>query len=465
MACNIGGAPGEYRLLTVVISALALAVSMLALYNPGVVRPGEGLRTTPAHDGPVDFSVAAEAVMPALVKVENLALGEHPEIPAFGAAVEVPHTSDGTGFFIDKEGLVLTNFHVVDGAQVLKVVTRGQREYPAELVGSDPLTDIALIRIKPDFDVKPVVLGDSDSLKVGQWVLAMGNPLGLEFFTSAGIISGFGPPGAGYVGIYDFIQVDVNIEPGNSGGPLVDYQGRVVGINNAYLGPGTGIGFSIPIKRAIDILPALRTRGAVSRGFLGLVAQSLTPGLAERLGLAGTEGALISGVQEGSPADKAGLRAGDVVVSFNRNPVKDDRGFYERINNSPAYAKVSLGIIRDGRRKNMDALLGELKPRQIASQRVIRQCGITLKEVDKEIAARLGLPKPGGLMVLKVVPGCPSFEAGLKFGDIILKVEDAEVNTIEGFYREYSKSKRGSQVLIQVYRDGRPQFLTIEQLG
>lgn len=450
-----------YGPLSVALALAALVMASLALVH-SMKQPG---RENLSSAAPSDFSLAAKKVMPSLVKVENLALGAHPPIPLFGAQTEVPHTAEGAGFFIDKDGLILTNYHVVEGAQVLKVITRDQKEYTARVVGVDALTDLAVIKIQPDFDVIPVEFGDSGRLSVGQWVLAMGNPLGLEFFTSAGIISGFGPPGPSYIGIYDFIQIDANIEPGNSGGPLVDGNGRVVGVNNAYLGPGTGIGFSIPIQRAIDILPELKEKGSIARGFLGVVAQPITPGLKERLDLLSTQGALISEVQPGGPAAAAGLEPGDVVVTFNDENIKDDRAFYEKINTSPPNTRARLDVVRGGRRITLPAVLGELKPRAIFTQRVVAQCGITIKEVDAALATRLGLNRPGGLLVLKVIPGCPSFEAGLKFGDVIMRVEGQDVNTVEEFYRAYARSRPGSQVLLSIIRDKRPQFLTITQEG
>ena len=444
---------GLCRTRGLLMAAAALAFTFVSLQGCQA-RP-------PAPDGPADFSRVVEATMPSLVKIDNEALAPHPAIA--GEVGEIPRVSEGTGFFIDKDGLIMTNFHVVDGAESLKVTTYDRKTYPAELVGGDSFTDVALIKIKPDFKVRPVAFGDSKTLKVGQWVIALGNPLGLEFFATAGIISGFGPPGPGYVGFYDFIQADLNIKPGNSGGPLLDTSGRVVGINNAYLGPGTGIGFAIPINRARDILHALETRGAVSRGYLGLVSQPLTPGLAERFHLAGVKGALISDVLAGGPADIAGLKEGDVVVEWDGKPVESDRSLEEYIYGSPAGAAVRLEVMRGGRSIDVKATLGELEAHGITSERVIRQCGLTLKEVPKDLALKIGLKDATGLLVLKVVPGCPAYEGGLRFGDLIKKVEGKDILTVEDFYRAYSQMKAGSQVLVQVVRGGQPVLLTIRQ--
>jgi serine protease Do len=434
-----------------------------------------------------DFSGVIEKVMPSLVKVENEGLAGHPDFIGMGdgsnhpgdgdgemgsgemghgkGEIEIAQTREGTGFFVSKSGLILTNYHVIEGAQVLRVLTKDKRKFKAEVVGADPLSDVAVIKIKPDFNVIPVEMGDSSRLKMGQWVVALGNPLGLEFFSSAGIISGFGPPGPNYIGFYDFIQADLNIEPGNSGGPMVNYQGQVIGINNAYLGPGTMIGFAIPINRAKDVMAQLIKNGRISRGFLGLIGQDMTEGLADRLGLKEVTGALVSEVLDGSPAQAAGIKAEDVVLEFDGQPINDDRSFQEKIYSSTAGKKVDLLVLRDGKRIHLPVMLGELEAHSLATERTAVQCGITLEQIPEEIAARLGLKENKGLLVLKVVPGCPAFEGGLRFGDVVRKIEGVEINTVTDFYREYSKMRRGRNILVEVVRDGRPYYVTIQHEG
>ncbi|MBI5696621.1 MAG: trypsin-like peptidase domain-containing protein [Nitrospirae bacterium] len=453
---------GRERYGLLVMSALVVVLAFWSLRDNE-----EKNGFTPDGFAPADFSMVVERVLPSMVEIDNLNLAGHPEISGLEGIVEVPQASAGSGFFIGKDGLILTNYHVVDGAEALKVTTSERKIYDAELVGADAFADIALIKIKPDFKVVPATLGDSARLKAGQWVLAMGNPLGLLFFTSAGIVSGFGPPGPNYIGFFDFIQTDANIEPGNSGGPLLDTHGRVVGINNAYMGPGTGIGFAIPINRAKDIVAQLQKDGKVTRGFLGVVGQPLTPGLAERLGLQDVSGALISDVLADSPAGSAGgLKAGDVVLDWNGEPVKDYRGFQEKIYTTAPGTKVDLRVVRDRKYEGVTVTLGELEAHSVIKERVIKQCGITLQEVDSKVAGRFGAPRStGGLLVLKVTPGCPAYEGGLRFGDIIKKVEGMPISTIGEFYRQYSSVRRGSQVLIQVLRGGRPVFITIEQVA
>ncbi|MGC2423415.1 MAG: trypsin-like peptidase domain-containing protein [Nitrospirota bacterium] len=434
-----------------------------------------------------DFSGVIEKVMPSLVKIENEGLAGHPDFIGMEGnsnrggggggemgggggemgkgEIEIAQTREGTGFFVDKSGLILTNYHVIEGAQVLRVETRDKRRFTAKVIGADPLSDVAVIKIKPDFNVIPVEMGDSSRLKMGQWVVALGNPLGLEFFSSAGIISGFGPPGPNYIGFFDFIQADLNIEPGNSGGPMVNYKGQVIGINNAYLGPGTMIGFAIPINRAKEVMDQLIKNGKISRGYLGLIGQDLTEGLADRLGLKQVTGSLVSEVLDGSPAQAGGIQPKDVVLEFDGRKVDDDRTFQERIYGSPAGKKVDILVLRDGSRIHLPVILGELEAHSLATERVAIQCGITLQPIPEQIAARLGLKENKGLLVLKVVPGCPAFEGGLRFGDVVRKIEGVDINTVSDFYREYSRMRRGRNILVEVIRDGRPYYVTIQQEG
>ncbi len=447
------------------LGALALVLFGLIVFfvSSSLNRGGRGDGDSREGAVPADFSYAVEKVLPSLVKIENEGLGGHPDIGGSGKQVEIARTSEGSGFFIDSEGRILTNYHVVEGAQTITVITREKKRYNAELIGADILTDIALLKIKPDFDVTPVSMGDSSRLKVGQWVIAIGNPLGLDFFTSAGIVSGFGPPGPNYIGFYDFIQADLNIEPGNSGGPLLNSEGQVVGINNAYLGPGTNIGFSIPINRAKEVVDQLLEKGSISRGFLGVLGQPLTQGLADRLGLKEVKGAMVTEVLDGSPAQLGGIRKQDVIIEFNGQPVDNDRELQAKVYETPANTRVNFHVVRDGKKKVMPVTLGELKEHSIISEQAVRQCGISFARMTDALAQRLGLNDSNGLLVLRVIPGCPAFEGGLRFGDVLLEVEGNKVYNEADFYRLYSRLTPGKQMMLKVFRDGRPIYLTIKQ--
>lgn len=449
------------------MGALALVLFGLLIFfaTSSLNRGGPGDGYTKEGSAPADFSYAVEKLLPSLVKIENEGLGGHPDFGGKGSQVEIARRSEGSGFFIDRDGRILTNYHVVEGAQTITVVTSGKKRYKAELIGADILTDIALLRIKPDFRVAPVTLGDSSRLKVGQWVIAIGNPLGLDFFTSAGIVSGFGPPGPNYIGFYDFIQADLNIEPGNSGGPLINPEGQVVGINNAYLGPGTNIGFSIPINRAKEVVDQLLEKGSISRGFLGMLGQPLTQGLADRLGLKEVKGAMVTEVLDGSPAQLGGLRKQDVVIGFNGQPVDNDHELQAKVYETPANTKVKFVVIRNGKKMTVPVTLGELREHSLITRQALRQCGISFARMTDALAERLGLDDSSGLIVLRVIPGCPAFEGGLRFGDVLKEVEGNKVYTEVDFYRLYSKLKPGQQMMLKVIRDGRPLYLSIKQGG
>jgi len=448
------------------LGAMALVLFGLIIFfvSSSLNRGGRGDGFV--KDGPADFSYAVEKVLPSLVKIENEGLGGHPNIGGSGKEeVEIARTSEGSGFFIDREGRILTNYHVVEGAQTITVVTNEKKRYKAELIGADVLTDIALLKIKPDFNVTPANLGDSSRLKVGQWVIAIGNPLGLDFFTSAGIVSGFGPPGPNYIGFYEFIQADLNIEPGNSGGPLLNPEGQVVGINNAYLGPGTNIGFSIPINRAKEVVDQLLEKGSISRGFLGVLGQPLTQGLADRLGLEKVNGAMVTEVLDGSPAQLGGIMKQDVVIEFNGQPVDNDRELQAKVYETPANTTINFLVVRNGKKTSIPVTLGELKEHTLISQKTLRQCGISFARITDALAKRLGMSDSRGLIVLRVIPGCPAFEGGLRFGDVLLEVEGNKIYNEADFYRLYSKLEPGQQMMLKVFRDGRPLYLTIRQGG
>ena len=261
---------------------------------------------------------------------------------------DLKQQSLGSGFIVDKEGYILTNNHVVEEADDIRVTLLDGRSYDAEVKGRDPKTDIALIRIKPENGLPVATLGDSDALLVGEWVIAIGNPFGFGHTVTAGVVSakdrtiGAGP--------YDaFIQTDASINPGNSGGPLFNARGEVVGINSAIIASGQGIGFAIPINIAKSIMEQLREKGSVTRGWLGVQIQALTPELRESLDLSAEGGALVAGVIKGDPAEKAGLKAGDVVVEFDGRSVRSDRDLVSIVGNTPVGRKVALKVVRDGK--------------------------------------------------------------------------------------------------------------------
>ncbi|HYD47206.1 MAG TPA: DegQ family serine endoprotease, partial [Terriglobales bacterium] len=301
----------------------------------------------------------------------------------------------GSGFIINRDGFILTNNHVVENAEKIVVKLSDDKEYEAKVVGRDPKTDIAVIKIEGAKDLKPVPLGDSDALRVGEWVMAIGNPFGLEHTVTAGIVSAKGR----FIGqgSYDqFIQTDVAINPGNSGGPLLNLRGEVVGINSAIFsrsGGNIGIGFAIPINLAKELLPELEEKGKVTRGWLGVMIQKVTPEIAESLGLTETRGALVADVMKDGPAREAGIEVGDVIVEFDGHTVKDSNELPMLVARTGVGKSVEVKILRNGKPQTMNVRIAELKEEggEVASADRGDELGLAVQPLTPEIAESLGL--------------------------------------------------------------------------
>ncbi|GAB4278094.1 MAG: DegQ family serine endoprotease [Deferrisomatales bacterium] len=370
-----------------------------------------------------------------------------------GRPREFKTQSLGSGFILDREGYILTNNHVVEKADEIVVRLSDEHEFEAKVVGTDPKTDIALIQIEPgDTELQPVELGDSDAIRVGDWVIAIGNPFGYGHTVTAGIISARGRViGAGP---YDnFLQTDTAINPGNSGGPLFDMKGRVVGINTAIVAQATGIGFAIPVNMAKEIVPQLKSEGKVTRGWLGVMIQEVTKDLAKQFGIEEPRGALVSQVVEDGPADKAGIRRGDVILEFDG--IKVDR-MHElpRIVAERAPGKtVEVVILRKGERKTLSVTLGELPEEELAAPaRVEEELGLTVQEVTPELRKHLDLEEGEGVVVSGVEPGSPAAAAGLRRGDVILEVNQEPVADLEGYRKALREGREAESVLFLVRR-------------
>lgn len=388
--------------------------------------------------------------------------------PFFGE--EMPHEfkqqSLGSGFVIDRKGYIVTNNHVIDDADQIKVRLSNEKEFDAEVIGRDPKTDLALIKIAPSKDLTPLEMGNSDKLKVGTWVVAIGSPFGLEQTVTAGIVSAKGRViGSGPYD--DFIQTDASINPGNSGGPLFNMDGEVVGINTAIVASGQGIGFAIPINLASGIIEQLKESGKVTRAWLGVGIQDLTPELAEYYGLNQQKGVLVTKVYEGNPAAEAGIRANDVIVSVNGKEVGSSRELSRVIAESPIGQKTAIRLLRNGKEKMIDV---KLKQREDEDTRLEQsgesrsRMGLDLREMNPEIAKRLGFEEnEKGLLVTAVQAGGKADQAGIQQGDLIKEINHSTVQGIEDFKEKFDKVREGSPIRLLIRR-GRHFFLVISMM-
>jgi serine protease Do len=371
----------------------------------------------------------------------------------------------GTGFIIDKEGFILTNNHVVESADEIKVRLADEKEFGAKIIGRDPKTDLALIRIETKQPLKPLPLGDSDELGVGDWVVAIGNPFGLGNTVTAGIVSAkYRQLGAG---AYDnFIQTDASINPGNSGGPLLNTAGEVIGINSAIFsqsGGNIGIGFAIPINMAKDLLPQLKT-GKVIRGWLGVMIQPITPELKDKLKLEDEKGALVADVTKGGPADKGGIKRGDVIVGFDGTEVKESKDLPFLVASTRVGKNVTVEVIRKGQRKSLEIRIGELKEEKEtqAVSEMRPYLGMTVEELTPELAEKLGQSEMRGVVVVQVDDNTPAAEAGIRPGDIILEVDQVPVENLDQFNRKIGTYKEGDTILFLIKRGEATLYLTVK---
>jgi serine protease Do len=373
----------------------------------------------------------------------------------------------GSGFLIDDKGLILTNNHVVEDADEIVVKLSDDKEYKAKLLGRDQKTDIALLRVEQAPHMAAAKLGDSGSLAVGEWVMAIGNPFGLENTVTAGIVSAKGRHlGAGPYD--DFIQTDASINPGNSGGPLINMRGEVVGINSAIFsrsGGNIGIGFAIPINIAKELIPQLEQKGKVVRGWLGVLIQKVTPEIAESLGLKEARGALVADVMKDGPAKEAGVKVGDVIVEYEGQPVKDSADLPLLVARTAVGNKVPVKLIRGKEEQIVEVKIGELKDEevQVASSAETEEMGLTVQNLTSEIAESLGLdPSTKGVVVSAVEPGSAAEDAQLRRGDVILEVDRKTVGNTDEFEKAVKASGKDKSLLLLVRRGDNTIFLALK---
>jgi serine protease Do len=369
----------------------------------------------------------------------------------------------GSGFIIEPDGIILTNNHVVADAEKIAVKLQDEREFEGRVVGSDAKTDIAVIKI--DAKNLPVApLGDSDQLQVGEWVVALGSPFGLANTVTAGIVSAKGRwIGAGP---YDnFIQTDASINPGNSGGPLINLQGEVVGMNTAIFsrtGANIGIGFAIPISLVKELLPELKSKGKVTRGWLGVSIQQITPDLANSLGIEKSGGALVSTVADGSPAEKAGIKVGDVIVEYNGKPIQHSSELPILVARTDVGKNVPLKILRGKDEVTLSVTVGELKEEEVVvSGSKKNDFGLTVQPLPPEIARSLGLEESRGVIITAVDPGGPAAAAGFRRGDVILEIDRKPIRSLSDYEKAIAAAK-DKNLLFLVRRGDANIFLALK---
>ncbi len=361
----------------------------------------------------------------------------------------------GSGFIISPDGYILTNNHVVANASKVTVKLADGREFKAKIVGTDPASDVAVLKIKAE-GLPILPLGDSDKIEVGEWVIAIGNPFGLTQTVTVGVISAKGRSGVGITDYEDFIQTDAAINPGNSGGPLVNLRGEAIGMNTAIFtrsGGYMGIGFAIPINMIKVITKQLIEKGKVVRGWLGVVIQDLNEALAKSFGLEKPEGALITEVAEGSPADKAGLKSGDVIVEYNGKPVRNVAELRTMVALTPPGTKVKMVIVRDGKRREVEVTIGQ-QPQSISlltgQDQFLKKLGLSVQTLTPDLAERFGYGTAKGVIISAVEPGSPAALAGLAPGMLIVEVNHKRVKTMEEFAQALAESRRTGRVLFKV---------------
>jgi serine protease Do len=366
----------------------------------------------------------------------------------------------GSGFIIDKDGYIITNNHVIEGASEIRVRLSTEKEFDAEIIGRDPKTDLALIKIKSWNNLPVVELGDSDKVEIGEWVMAIGSPFGLSHTVTVGIVSAKGRViGSGPYD--DFIQTDASINPGNSGGPLFNINGEVVGINTAIVASGQGIGFAIPINVAREIIPQLKKKGKVTRGGIGVYVQKMTPELAKSFGLEKGEGALVADVIAGGAAETAGIRRGDVIIRFDGKEIHEMNELPRIVAATPVGKDVEVEILREGKPLKLKLKVGELKEEASAptEEKAQVELGMSVQEITPELARQLRLKESGGVIVSQVESGSPADEAGVQRGDIVQEINGQAIRGLSDYQAAIGKVKKDEVVRLLVKRGERNIYL------
>jgi serine protease Do len=480
----------QFRIIVGTTAALALVVgvAVVALSIGGSAqgdgRPAERLWTEKSDPAPLatgksqGFSKLVKEISPAVVNISTTRSFKREKKKGFSGNPffefyekffgELPkhfrNRGLGSGFVIHPQGYILTNHHVVENADEVKVKFIDEREYTARIIGSDPKTDIALIKIDPKEDLPVAALGDSDRLEVGEWVVAIGNPFGLHNTVTAGIVSakerrGIHPDGR-ELPYADFIQTDASINPGNSGGPLLNLKGEVVGINTAINAAGQGIGFAIPVNMVKVLLPQLKARGRVVRSYIGVQIQAVTRSLAKSFGLTEAKGALVAEVVPDGPAAKAGIKPGDIIVNFNGHPIRKYSDLPWLASTAGVGNKVQVTLVRNGQEMKVEMTLAEFPAEGVVIGRrstdpsgAVTGLGITVTDVTPALREKLGLDSSEGAVVTEVQEGSEAAQAGLQPNDVILKVNLQPVRNASDLEQAAAKVKSGEPISLYIRRE------------
>jgi serine protease Do len=422
---------------------------------------------------PASFSELAEKVSPAVVNIRTVKTvkGESRSRGPFGeddpmkdffdrffgpdSSPDFKQRSLGSGFIIDAKGYVVTNDHVVEDADKIKVFLKDEKEYDAEIVGRDVNTDVALIKITSEENFPVARLGNSDVLKVGQWVVAIGNPFGLEHTVTAGIVSAKGRViGSGPYD--DFIQTDASINPGNSGGPLINLQGEVVGINTIIIAGGQGIGFAIPVNLVKEVVNQLKESGEVTRGWLGVSIQDLPSDLADYFEIKDQKGVLVADVVPGDPAEAAGIRPRDIILGINGEKIKDSRNLLKKVAELDVGEIAEVSILRDGKTRVFRVKVAKRDNSKMVARKepeaIKADLGIQVTDLTAEVAQRLNVVETDGVIVAAVEAQGKAAEAGIHTGDIIVGINRVEITSVKEYERIMGEFKTGDSIAFLLKR-------------
>lgn len=380
---------------------------------------------------------------------------------------ESRQVSQGSGFIISPDGYILTNNHLVGGAETVTIQLADGRKVTAEIVGADPQTDVAVVKIDRS-DLPYIELANSDTVEVGEWVIAIGNPFGLSHTVTAGIVSAKGRSRIGVADYEDFIQTDAAINFGNSGGPLLNLDGKAVGINTAIIGPGgnVGIGLAIPSNMARDIYMQLKESGEVVRGFLGVGLADLVPGMGEYFQIEDDKGVVITEVVADSAAEKAGIKPDDVVVEFEGEAITNTNDFRNRVAMRKPGSRVEIVVMREGKRRSLTAVLDAVPESRRAagsggSRAVQETLGMTLQTLTEELAARLGYEDLTGVVAMEVKPGSPAADAGIQAGTLIMEVNRKPIRSVREFEQAIEKAAGDEKAMLRVRDEGWTRLLIL----